>query len=487
MAGIGQLKSRLKRVLEGQSSAQAVAFVLLLVFVASAPFPYGAVTPGGSLKIQLFAFSLAALAMMGKRPALASAHMAIWPIIAIGLLGAFQLLPMTSAAVQRISPTTTRVYDETNQILALANAEPAVSRLSIAPTATVRATLLVFAYVALFVAAVALARTREHRRIIFLVAVVAATLQVLYAAGRQWTSAGVDDTGQPRLHGPFINANHFAGYLEIALPLAFGVLWIEVLQSRRDGRPPKMDRGTEIERRIFRTGWRLALLAILAAGMGLTQSRLGIGAAVVTLALLVVAAVAHQTAAKKRRIYAVTVGAILAIGGGIVALATRDLPLLRFLATDPRDPEIGARLRAWEVSLDAWREFPHVGSGLGTFREAFRRVQPADLPGTWEQAHSDSLQLLVTGGWIALCLAVAGLGGFFTLLTWKWWKHRHREESVAALSVLGALLSLVLHGIGEFNFSIPAIPATLAVILGTGWAAVNDPTPRDELGPVAIS
>jgi hypothetical protein len=49
--------------------------------------------------------------------------------------------------------------------------------------------------------------------------------------------------------------------------------------------------------------------------------------------------------------------------------------------------------------------------------------------------------------------------------------HRFVLASAVALAGFGALLSLTLHGLVDFNLSIPVIPAILACILGTAWAA----------------
>ena len=52
-------------------------------------------------------------------------------------------------------------------------------------------------------------------------------------------------------------------------------------------------------------------------------------------------------------------------------------------------------------------------------------------------------------------------------------RQKHREESAFGLAGFGALVMLLLHGVAEFNFSIPAMPATLAACLGGAWAALS--------------
>jgi O-antigen ligase len=211
----------------------------------------------------------------------------------------------------------------------------------------------------------------------------------------------------------------------------------------------------------------------VAIGIGLTRSRMGITAAVVTTLLLVAFSLLHRGSGRRRKQYAMIVGGMLLAGLLVVALTTREIPLVRFLASDPRDPQFDSRSQIWAVSIQAWKQFPLLGSGLGTFRDAFRRVQPVDLPGLFEQAHSDSLQLLVTGGWISVVIALAAFVALFAILSRAWWNQQHREESAIAIASLAAAFSLLLHGIAEFNFSIPAIPATLAVVLGAGWTAAT--------------
>src|SRR5262249_8678903 len=148
------------------------------------------------------------------------------------------------------------------------------------------------------------------------------------------------------------------------------------------------------------------LWGVVAAGIGLTRSRGGIAAALVTTALLTALAIGRDRLSRGRHGVAAVVGGTLLAGTFLAAAITREGPLLRFLASDPREIGSDARVQIWKLSLQAWRRFPALGSGLGTFREAFRHVQPADFSGLVEQAHSDPLQLLVTGGAIGALLGV---------------------------------------------------------------------------------
>lgn len=470
--------SHRQNVFDVFSAAAACGLIVLLALAATAPWPYGAVTPFGVVKLQIMAFLAAALLTLGvKRSSLGPA---IVPSLLIGgvvLIGALQLVPLGDTVVRAVAPVTASIYADANRVLALFEAPPAKVRLSIAPTETVRASLLIAAYIACFVAAAAV-RARVLRRLAVGTILGSAVIHVIWAAT---TQASLD-----RIHGLFVNPNHFAGYLEIALALAFGVLWTEIITGGDRLRPGDEPAG-QIEKRLVPIAWRVLIWVVLAVGIALTRSRMGIAAAAVTTVLLLVAASSHSRTKRVR--YAGGGILVLIAALVIVGTITGQAPLLRFLASDPRDPASDSRVRLWRLSFTAWKEFPHTGSGLGTFREAFKRVQPRDFAGLYEQAHNDALQLLVTGGWIALGLAAAGLTIMLVLLLRGWWHQRHREESALTLAAAGALFSLLLHGLAEFNFSIPAIPATLAIVLGLGWSAANydtDAERRRGADPVVV-
>jgi O-antigen ligase len=166
-------------------------------------------------------------------------------------------------------------------------------------------------------------------------------------------------------------------------------------------------------------------------------------------------------------------GLAVAILAAVVfaATITREGPLERLLGTDPSELGTDGRLKIWRGGIAAFRESPLWGWGLGTFREAFRPYQPAGLDGLVEQAHDEPLQLLVTGGVLGACLALVGFGALAFRLVTGFFAQRHREESAWALAGLGAFLALALHGLVEFNLSIPSVPATAAVLLGLASAS----------------
>ncbi len=438
----------------------------MLALAASAPFPYGAVLPAGELKIEIAAFGCLALAFLSRprRGWLGRAALPAAAAAAIAAVGLFQLLPLPPGALARVSPISSKIYHETAGILRTAGTPAPSPRISIAPTDTSRTILLTLAYIALFLGAAILLRSRARRRIFAAVVVASAAIQMGAAA----VSAGVEE----RLHGPFINPDHFAAYLEISLALAFGALWREILTGGDAARGIE-EGAARVETRILRLGGWILLWGFIGSGIVLTRSRGGILAAVLSTFALVAIGFASR---RRRRRFRTTIAAALALllGLAFVAGATKKEAILRFLASDPRDMGADLRVGIWKTSVETANAFPVFGSGLGSFREAFRRFQPRGMEGLVEQAHCDALQLFVTEGWIGLILGLALVASLFAVLGRALARQPHREENAFVLAGIGALLSLVLHGLVDFNMSIPAIPATLAAVLGAAWAAGRD-------------
>jgi O-antigen ligase len=437
--------------------------LLLLLFVATVSIPWGGVTPTGTTLLALgaaLAFGLSTGVPGARVGALA---LPAAGVVSLGLLGALQLLPLPETLLASVSPASLESYHAAAELLQLYGRDDALSpRISIAPEETRTVVLLAFSYAALLVAACRLLRGRRRRRAFAAVLLGTMVVQVFLAATRP--------TVDGRLHGFFVNPNHFAGYLAIGFFIAFGLLWAELLTGR-DRTDAAAEATSRFESRFLPLALRLLALAALAIGIGLTQSRGAMLAGAATGGLLVALGLLHPRVRRRRGRLAVGLALLLAAALGIIALTAGRGPLLRFYRSDPQALRSDARGAIWETSLATWRQYKIFGSGLGSFREAFRAFQPREIEGQVEQAHNDFLQILVTGGIVGAALSVVAFGAMLVLLLRAWWKQMHREEGAFLLGGIGSVLFVMLHGIVEFDMSIPAIPATLAVVVGAAWAA----------------
>ncbi len=369
---------------------ERVAFGALLVFVAVVALAARRDASLGAALIESFAFLIATATFL-SRARMRDPQVPLVPVAAVVLiaaLGAVQLLPLPAATSWLEFLRSVRKFTTKRRVLLdlFARGPAPTPRISIAPTETASAIRLDLAYLMLFLASERLLNSRARRRVFAGTLLAAAMLHVGIAVAMQ--------IGEPRLHGTFANPDHFGGYLEAVSAVGFGVLWSEILvNADRAGRD--RERAARVENRLLPIAGRVIVWAVVIVGIGLTQSRGAITASALTMVTLLVLGALHPRAHARRSwrgALALTAGIVLA---GFIA---GRVALVRFVASDARDFRGGTRVELWQTSVEAWREFPWLGSGLGSFADAFRRVQARELNFLVEQAHSDPLQLLVTGG-----------------------------------------------------------------------------------------
>ena len=445
-------------------SGLLLAFLLVLVLLW-APLPFGGVLPWAAALLAALAFGALALAAVAVEPlqTLRPAALPVAALAGMALLGLLQAAPLPAGLVAALSPQHAAL--ERQAATLSGSTAPAVSapaRLTLAVSSTRRAALGWAAAAAAFLAGAVAGRRRGLRRCLAGAVLAGALFQVLFGA-RDWfararTLWGVDLPSAVRLRGTFVNPNHLALYLEMALPAAFAWIWWAARHARDEPR---------VERRVALAVPPAMLWLTLFAGLSFTGSRAGLLAAAFAVSVQGV-----LVAGERRRWWLAPLGAAVALAGiaTVTAIGWRE-GLGRLFATSAADVSWGARLREYGEALALWRRFPVTGTGLGTFRDAFPLVQTADLQGTWWHPHSDPLEVLVTAGLVGAALLAAGLWGLVARLAAVLRDGGRSEDRAAGLAALGILVSLGVHEGLDFGLTMPGNAVTLAVLLGAAGAA----------------
>ena len=436
---------------------------LLAAFLLWAPLPFGGVTSWAEASLQTLAFCALALAMMVlERPA--DVRPVILPaaaLAAVALIGVLQVLPWPGALVSFLSPGHARLHEQAAALVGSGAAGP--QRFSLAPAATLSASLTWGAAAACLVAGAAAGRRRYRRRWLAGAVLAGAVVQVFLGARNanagERTLWGVEvPITAARLRGTFFNPNHLAVYLEIALALAFAWGWWAARRARAE---------LALDRRILSIAPPALVWLTLFAGLTFTASRGGLMAVLVG-----IVAQGVLLATVQRRWAPAMIGAAAAAAGiaGALAMGLRAGPA-RMLATMPFDVSFGARRQAWSATLALWKSFPITGTGLGTFRDAFTLEQPASLDGTWWHAHSGPLELLATTGLAGPVLVTGGVAALVLRLLVVLRRGRRSEDRAAGLAVLGAMAAVGVHELFDFGLTMPANAFTLAVLAGAASSA----------------
>jgi O-antigen ligase len=395
-----------------------------------------------------------------------------------GAAMAIQLIPLPLSWLGALSPNVLAILEKTD--FSYGAGLTRVHPLSIDPGATLVAVALFGSFAAF---AIGLARTmavRSPRMLaegltVFgvLLALVGIIQKPLYA-GRLLGVWASETAGSP--FGPFVNKNHFAGWMLMALPLSVGLLCSGLERAMRETKP----------------GWRhkvlwlsspqanrLVLLAagalIMALSLVLTMSRSGITALVLSLLLLGVMVVRGLGGRPRRAIGAAYLVVLL---GATMAWVGVDVLAARFGNTNWH--EFNDRRGAWIDALGVLASFPLAGTGLHTYATAARFYQRHDLASFYGEAHNDYLQLLAEGGLLVaipalLCLAALGAEVRRRMKSdspgSSWWL---RRAAVTALVAIGFQETV------EFSLQMPGNAALFAMVCAFAIHPPRDIRPRAE-------
>ncbi len=264
--------------------------------------------------------------------------------------------------------------------------------------------------------------------------------------------------------GTFVNRSHLAGYLEMIIPLALGLL-IARLDFFSLGGEGLKDRLIHMTSKGLPANLLLlGAVVLMSLGIVFSQSRAGIFILVLTFLLFFEFIVLHFSRFGRQRqwlrnfvwitVILVTVSALyIGIGSTIQRFAVDDLlrenrPLLW--------GNVGRIIAA----------FPILGSGLGTFVSvypAYEKIAGPEL--LLVHAHNDYLEYLAELGVIGFALLVGAVLfiGVSSLRSWR--ERRNPDVKGIALGGIISIAVILVHSLTDFNLHIPANMLLFAVVL----------------------
>ncbi|HKT19502.1 MAG TPA: O-antigen ligase family protein [Stellaceae bacterium] len=464
-------ESALHRARERYAPGRAI-FLLLLGFILLLPLPLGAVAQLSWWVIALAVGALLlahALSLLRPRAVIGQRVAPNWPwivpFLASAAWAALQVSPLTPAAWHN------PVWQEASALLRM----PLAGTISIDPDDTAAAIIRLFSYAGIFWLAVQLCWPRRRAETLFLALSFAAFAYSAYGLIEEFSGAKMVLWFNKAAYfnsvtATFINRNNFAAYDGLGLICASGMLikQLAILVSRQPSR-----RAEILALLQALSGWRGILLlgwVLSCAALAMSDSRGGVASTFAGLLALVAAVGVSRSL--QRRYVVIIAGSVLAAGVIVSSLSGAQLAE-RFAETDLSQegrPLVYALLRQQIV------EAPWLGTGYGTFEEAFRPIQPEAIKGRWDRAHNTYLEnAFELGIPAALLLTLSAAALFFRCLAGL--RARHRDAIYPAIGI-GASVLLACHSLVDFSLEIPAITATYALIMG---AAVIQSWPRRAL------
>jgi len=270
--------------------------------------------------------------------------------------------------------------------------------------------------------------------------------------------------------GTFINPDHFAGFLELVLPLALAFVMVGRVST------------------VARIILTYAVVTIM-AGLAVTFSRGGWAAGAAGVLVLLGLLMCHRNH-RLRAILVLLVAA--AIIGGVTKFYLSESLSFKHRMENPETEQLAvvdadSRLQTWDGAYHMWQNNLWLGVGPGQFDYRYRQYRPPALQVRPEHAHNDYLELLdefgVAGGLIILVGA-----GIFVFGLVQSWPHVRRAENDFGSSMsnryaffLGAaagLCAVAVHSLVDFNLHVPADALTVTIIVGLAAANLRHTSKR---------
>lgn len=321
---------------------------------------------------------------------------------------------------------------------------------SLTPDLTLRAALALLPALATLLL-VALAGPADRIRLVRLVVAVAmagALLAFLQVAMGQGAPLLYETTHRGYGVGFFVNRNHHAVLLLVAILLV--PLPGVIPAARSTGRVMNAD--------ALGLAAALGIAALLALGVLATSSRTGLVLLPFCLSLSV-GILARHAALRK----GLTVIAILYLVAALLIAQTDAARLVveRFAAL-----RADLRFQYWENTLYAVQASFPVGTGLGSFTAVYPTVEPLAQVGQLRvnHAHNDLLEFILEGG-IGAVLLLLSLSGAIAFAAWRGGRAGlfARPELVAAL---GGVAVIAAFSLVDFPLRMDAIACLAGLLLG---------------------
>jgi putative inorganic carbon (hco3(-)) transporter len=449
---------------------ERIIFYGLLVLILVVATPYGIVAPWRGAVESIFECGVFALGILWMIEGMLSGawvsrqHLLLLPLLLLAVFAYTQTLPLGSSSS-----------------MAGINV-PVWQALSYDPFETRLMVLKLLAYALALGLLLRYTSSPGRLRVLLLFVIGLGVASAMFALLRQTTQGSAPNFLFPfvrldRGYGQFINANHFAFLMEMALGLALGLLagggvrrdrvliylaaaipvWVALVLSRSRGG-------------ILSMLCQLLLLALMFSAVrgrkrsdarkdrvssGLARignssvSRLMLGAVLLTATLI----------------------GIVWIGGE--QITSRFEAIQDEVAVEAQESNSGVRRKEiWSATWQMVKAHPLAGVGIGGYWTAIPQYHNASGKMTPQQAHNDYLELLSSGGVIGVLLGV-----WFVFLLVKFARAALRSidpfRRAACFGALAGLFGISVHSLVDFGLHIPINALICLMLVATSTVNVR--------------
>jgi O-Antigen ligase len=382
---------------------------------------------------------------------------AVMALVAVAAL--VQLVPLPVTVLARISPHAATLVNQLD--VRVAHGLVGTHSLSVDPSATWRA-LALFVCFGVTVLGVARCSTRGALRLAWFISWLGMAVALIGVVQKPLYAGAIYGFWTPLMHGtpfgPFVNKNHFAGWVVMAIPLALGGFCAMVNRARVAGvRDRLLWLSSRDGNRAVQAVFAVVLMGL---ALALTLSRSGMLSLAAALIVCGWAGVRRHRGGTMRPLAIACVMLALFVA---VEWAGFDTVVARFDATDTA--ALSGRIPIWRGATSMAADFWGTGSGLNTYGIA-TLFYPVVVPAHHlREAHNDYLQLAVEGGLLLGAPILIAIAGFVIAV-----RRRLAASDGTAywvrLGAVGGIVAVAVQSAVDFSLQMPGNAALFATLCG---------------------
>ncbi len=397
-------------------------------------------------------------------------------LLAVAIVIALQLIPLPIAWLLTLSPATDRLVQQSDVAYASMRATGAASShaMSIVPAETLKGLAFFLALSMFLVGAAAMMPRVRVKWLIRRLAAFGLALALFGIVQRAtfngrlyWVFSPINVASNA--FGPFVNRNHFAGWMLMAAALSAGYLCSLVAPHGPQRRLSVRQRFAALS---SPDGNRLLFvscaLTVMALSIVWTLSRSGIGAFAVATGLLGTQVLIRFRGARRL--------ATMTFLLGVVAFALSWRGLDAVFDWYSRTGTLEWRLQLWRDTFAIVRDFRWFGTGLDTYGVS-TLFYPMSDP-TWHamEAHNDYVQILSEGGVVLSAAAAVAVWQLARAIRAAFVQPQTASLHWVRVGATVGLIAIGIQELSDFSLQLPGNAVLFAVLAAI---AIHRP-PRHE-------
>jgi len=475
------------RIAENLFTRASQALIALMLIIA--PFPFGSVQ---DLWVFVLESGVCLLLVLWIASQVAAGEISLvktrltWPIFALTAYLLLTLVPFSPRIVGALSSDTAVLYRNAAEMARDVGGE-AIRRfpITLTPFDTEGEFLKYLCYVLFFFLSLNLIRySRVYLTLYRIVIVVGTVVAAIGITQSVWSNGKIYwtyDAASGSPFGPFVNHNHFAGYIELSLGLALGMLLSEIRHFKDKNAFRGI--GGYFAWTLHREGsgvWMVfvaSVLMLIALMASLSRGAVLSFALACVLFGLRALVFEHREEAetpntRRRKNVRLLAGAGLA-SILVLMLLWAGTPYARTRWSNLYDASLRYRLSIWNDSVHALSDFVLTGTGLGSFRTLFPRYMTAPISSEVTHAENEYLQWTFETGFLGFVLLVMVGMALAYQIYFRLSSRRDYKARYLGFGALFSLVSIALHNGGDFNMHIPSNALTTVAVIVLCLMAIN--------------